>query len=97
MLSVKHIVKTFHDKKVLDDVSFDVQPGEIAVLLGRSGVGKSTVLRILNNLETLDSGSVELDNHPIDFAKIGMLFQDFNLFNHFFNKIFSIKVDRQVD
>lgn len=82
MLSVKHISKAYHGKKVLDDVSFDVHPGEIVVLLGKSGVGKSTILRALNNLETLDNGSIELDGSAIDFAKVGMVFQDFNLFNH---------------
>lgn len=82
MLSVKHLVKIFHGKKVLDDVSFDVYPGQVVVLLGQSGVGKSTVLRILNNLETLDGGSIELDHAPINFRKVGMVFQDFNLFNH---------------
>lgn len=82
MLSVKHISKAYHGKKVLDDVSFDVHPGEVVVLLGKSGVGKSTILRALNNLETLDTGSIELDAKPINFRKVGMVFQDFNLFNH---------------
>ena len=82
MLSVRHIVKTFHGKKVLNDVSFDVQPGQIVVLLGQSGVGKSTVLRVLNNLEVLDDGYINLGNKPVNFFKIGMLFQDFNLFRH---------------
>lgn len=82
MLSVKSITKIFHGKKVLDDVSFDVFPGQIVVLLGQSGVGKSTVLRVLNHLEYLDGGTVELDGKPLDFKKVGMVFQDFNLFNH---------------
>lgn len=82
MLSVKHLIKKFHGKKVLDDVSFDVYPGQVVVLLGRSGVGKSTILRLLSNLENLDSGSIELDGAPISFKKVGMVFQDFNLFNH---------------
>lgn len=82
MLSVKNIVKAFHGKKVLDDVSFEVQPGQIVTLLGQSGVGKSTVLRVLNNLETLDAGEINLDAKPVNFLKIGMLFQDFNLFRH---------------
>lgn len=82
MLSVKNIVKSFHNKVILDNVSFDVNPGEIVVLLGRSGVGKSTILRLLNNLETVDSGVIELDKQQIDFSKVGMLFQDFNLFAH---------------
>lgn len=82
MLSVKHLVKNFHGKKVLDDVSFDVSPGQVVVLLGKSGVGKSTILRLLNNLESLDSGLIELNKAAIDFKKVGMVFQDFNLFNH---------------
>lgn len=82
MLVVKNITKTFHDKKVIDDVSFCVKPGEIVVLLGQSGVGKSTMLRAISNLETIDSGTMELDEKPLDFKKVGMVFQDFNLFSH---------------
>lgn len=82
MLTVKNIVKTFHGKKILDDVSFDVHPGQIIVLLGQSGVGKSTMLRVLSNLETIDAGCLQLDSAPIDFSKVGMVFQDFNLFPH---------------
>lgn len=82
MLSIKHLIKKFHGKKVLDDVSFDVVPGQVVVLLGKSGVGKSTILRLLNNLESLDSGTIELDGRPVNFRKVGMVFQDFNLFNH---------------
>lgn len=82
MLSVKHLIKSFHDKKILNDVSFDVDPGEVVILLGKSGVGKSTILRVLNNLETVDSGSLLFDNKPLDFKKVGMVFQEFNLFAH---------------
>lgn len=82
MLSIKNITKKFHDKVIIDDVSIDVLPGEIIVLLGRSGVGKSTVLRVLSNLQQVEAGSIELDNAPIDFKKVGMVFQDFNLFAH---------------
>lgn len=82
MLIVKNIVKKFHGKKVIDDVSFDVAPGQIVVLLGQSGVGKSTILRVLSNLEAIDAGSMILDEQQIDFSKVGMVFQDFNLFAH---------------
>lgn len=88
MLSIKNLSKKFHGKKILDDVSLQVKRGEIAVLLGSSGVGKSTLLRILNNLESLDSGQLFLDNKSLDAQTIikkhlvGMVFQQFNLFDH---------------
>lgn len=88
MLSINHLTKVFRGKKVIDDLSLQVKRGEIAVLLGASGVGKSTLLRVLNNLETLDSGSILLDEKPLDVKTVnqthvaGMVFQQFNLFSH---------------
>ncbi|MCA9770587.1 amino acid ABC transporter ATP-binding protein [Candidatus Dependentiae bacterium] len=88
MLKLENIKKTFGNKKVIDSISFSVKKGEIAMLIGGSGVGKSTLLRILNNLETLNGGTVTLDNKPLDLKQvsknhtIGMVFQGFNLFDH---------------
>jgi len=82
MLSLKNIYKKFQNKAVVDDVSFDVQPGEIVILLGKSGVGKSTILRLLSNLETYDAGSITFNNKPLSAEKVGMVFQEFNLFSH---------------
>jgi ABC-type polar amino acid transport system ATPase subunit len=88
MLALKNISKNFGTKTILDHVSLTVPHGHIAVLLGASGVGKSTLLRILNNLETIDTGSIELDGKPLDIKAInkthtvGMVFQQFNLFDH---------------
>ncbi len=88
MLSVKHLNKKFGTKTILDNVSFDVEKGGIVLLLGQSGVGKSTLLRILSNLETMDSGTILLDNKelsPQELNKnhaVGMVFQQFNLFEH---------------
>lgn len=88
MLKIKDLCKSFGAKKILDHVSLNVAKGEVAVLLGSSGVGKSTLLRVLNNLETLDAGTIELDENPLELAKIsqthtvGMVFQHFNLFEH---------------
>ena len=88
MLVINNAHKTFGTKRVLDGVSLSVDHGKIAVLLGGSGVGKSTLLRILNNLETLDSGTITLDEKHIDLRTInqthlaGMVFQQFNLFEH---------------
>jgi ABC-type polar amino acid transport system ATPase subunit len=88
MLSFENLSKKFGSKKVIDDVSFSVPKGSIAVLLGPSGVGKSTLLRVLNNLETIDEGSITLDGKPLDLKAVpkkhtcGMVFQQFNLFDH---------------
>jgi len=88
MLSLKNIRKRFGVRQVLDDVSLNVARGEVAVLLGSSGVGKSTLLRVLACLEAPDSGFIELDGVQLDQDKIrqghlvGMVFQQFNLFPH---------------
>ncbi|MCL4380238.1 ATP-binding cassette domain-containing protein [Candidatus Dependentiae bacterium] len=88
MLVINHLTKTFKGKKILDDLTLQVNEGEIAVLLGASGVGKSTLLRILNNLEQPDSGIVMLDGKTLDLTTVnnshlvGMVFQQFNLFDH---------------
>ena len=88
MLKIKDLNKSFKNKKILNNVSFTVNKGEVALFLGSSGVGKSTLLRILNNLETVNSGTIELDGTLLDLATIntthtvGMVFQHFNLFDH---------------
>ncbi len=82
MLEINKVAKQFGEKKVLKDISLSVKPGEIAFLLGPSGVGKSTLLRILNNLETIDSGTITLDGHPLKPSEVGMVFQQFNLFDN---------------
>jgi polar amino acid transport system ATP-binding protein len=92
MLNIKNITKQFGARRVLDNVSLTVAPNEIAVLLGGSGVGKSTLLRVLCGLEKADNGTITL-NHPqenrvlslaqlLAQRKVGMVFQQFNLFEH---------------
>lgn len=88
MLVIKNLSKTFHNKSILKDINVTINRGEIAVFLGASGVGKSTLLRILNNLETFDTGTIELDGKPLDINTVtkshtvGFVFQNFNLFEH---------------
>jgi ABC-type polar amino acid transport system ATPase subunit len=88
MLMINQLNKSYNNRKILNNVSFTVQKGEIALFLGSSGVGKSTLLRILNNLETINSGTILLNGKPLDLATIntthtvGMVFQHFNLFDH---------------
>ncbi len=63
--SVRGLSKSFKKTRVLEDVSFDVAAGEALVLLGASGSGKTTILRIIAGLEQPDSGSVILHGKDV--------------------------------
>ncbi|MGA9531026.1 MAG: ATP-binding cassette domain-containing protein [Candidatus Babeliales bacterium] len=88
MLKVSNLSKIFHQKTILDSISFEAQKGEVLLFLGKSGVGKSTILRILANLESPDQGTIQFDGElftPDLLIKkhlVGMVFQQFNLFSH---------------
>lgn len=88
MLIVKNLKKTVNGKTLLNEVSFELSRGQIGIFLGGSGVGKSTLLRVLNNLESNDSGEFSLDAKVLDLGivnrenTVGMVFQHFNLFEH---------------
>ncbi len=89
LLSVRGLTKSFGDKTVLRDISFDVPGGSVQVLLGPSGSGKSTVIRCINGLETFQGGSIVFDGKPVEQrekswqrlrSRIGMVFQSYDLF-----------------
>lgn len=61
ILQVNHLEKSFDDLQVLKDISLTVENGEIISIIGSSGSGKSTFLRCLNRLETIDSGEIIVD------------------------------------
>jgi polar amino acid transport system ATP-binding protein len=92
ILRVNKITKAFGDDTILNSVSLQLAKGEIKVLIGPSGGGKSTLLQCINCLLIPDSGDIQLKNNYIDFTskhdlyrlrqQIGMIFQDFNLFDH---------------
>lgn len=86
MLTIRNICKKFHNRTILADVSLTAMKGEVVILLGPSGVGKSTLLRVLNNLEEVDSGTIMLDGASLlkdgHQRSVGMVFQNFNLFEH---------------
>ena len=91
LVLVKDICKSFGELEVLKGVDFNVEKGEVVAIIGRSGSGKSTLLRILNGLESFDSGfmaiegtrvtGLEPDLRPLRL-NVGMVFQQFNLFPH---------------
>lgn len=90
ILSMRKINKWFGTLHVLKDVNMDVHEGEVVVIIGASGSGKSTFLRCINFLEEAEKGTVVFKGKPIlknkkltDIRKeIGMVFQHFNLFPH---------------
>jgi len=83
--SVRHVSKRFKKTSVLEDISFDVSEGESLVLLGASGSGKTTILRIIAGLEQPDSGYVILHGQdvtdlPARERGVGVIFQSYALF-----------------
>ena len=86
-LQIRHIVKQFDEVFAVDDVSLDIEQGEIFALLGSSGCGKSTLLRMLAGFETPTSGQIVLGGQdivglaPYD-RPINMMFQSYALFPH---------------
>lgn len=89
ILKVDSVSKAYGDNVVLENVSTEVCQGDVIAIIGPSGCGKSTFIRMLNMLETPDSGTVfmnevDLMDKKVDInkmrEKIGMVFQHFNLF-----------------
>lgn len=90
-LRIDRVRKAFGERLVLDDVSIDVDAGQVVCLIGASGSGKSTLLRCINLLEPIDEGAIHLDGVDISEPgfdpdpvrrRIGMVFQSYNLFPH---------------
>ena len=93
MIQLEHVSRTFREKsmevRALQDVSLHVREGEIYGIVGFSGAGKSTLIRLVNRLETPDSGTVRVNGQELAGLKgkaltslrrkIGMVFQQFNL------------------
>jgi len=94
LLRIKNLKKSFKENTVLDDISFNVEKGEVIAIVGRSGCGKSTLLRCINGFEEIEGGEVYLDEilitkHNANYKhwcqvrkKIGMVFQSYDLFPH---------------
>ncbi|RLS53674.1 MAG: amino acid ABC transporter ATP-binding protein [Planctomycetota bacterium] len=96
MIDLRDVTKQYGSTIVLNGVRLSVARGEVCVLLGPSGGGKSTLLRTINGLETFDSGTIEVDGimlrggtdpnrHqalPEIRRRVGMVFQQFHLFPH---------------
>jgi len=69
VLSAKDVVKNYGELEVLKGINLDIHQGEVVVIIGASGCGKSTFLRCLNGLEDIQAGDIVLDNE-IKFSDI---------------------------
>ena len=96
LIEINGLKKSFGKLEVLKDVSFGVEKGEVIAVIGSSGSGKSTMLRCLIDLETVNGGDIVIDGKALVAdgkypskkeikeitSKMGMVFQQFNLFPH---------------
>jgi ABC-type polar amino acid transport system ATPase subunit len=90
MIEIKNLHKSFGDLEVLKGIDLTITPGEIVSILGGSGSGKSTMMRCINGLEGLSSGSISVDGFDVSNKKelqavrkkCSMVFQQFDLYPH---------------
>lgn len=91
IIQIRNVHKVFKSCHAVNDVSMDIEAGEVVVVIGPSGSGKSTLLRCINRLEVPDSGTISIDGVETlgderlineMRAQVGMVFQQFNLFPH---------------
>jgi len=92
MLRLENVHKWFGNLHVLKGVSCDVSRGQVTVIIGRSGSGKSTILRCINGLEPIQDGRISVEGELVDAhsrhvhkirEKVGFVFQSFNLFPYY--------------
>lgn len=75
MIEIRDLIKKFNDQYVFNNLNLDIESDKITVILGKSGCGKTTLLRLISNLEKYDSGSINTNN-----LKFSYVFQEPRLF-----------------
>ncbi|ANY11994.1 amino acid ABC transporter ATP-binding protein [Leuconostoc lactis] len=89
MLEIKQLTKTYNTNTIFKALNLSVADGEVLSIVGPSGIGKTTLIKILAGLETADAGEVRLNDEQLAIdgtradAKVGLIFQDFNLFPNY--------------
>lgn len=89
MLEIKNLAKVFGERVIFKEMDLTINDGEVLSIVGPSGIGKTTFLRILAGLLPADQGELILNNESLDItgnrqgAQVGVIFQDFNLFPHY--------------
>lgn len=91
LVEIKNLTKRFGDNLIWENVNESIEKGDVVVIVGNSGCGKTTFLRSINLLETPTSGQIFIDGEEITAkgadidkirSKMGMVYQNFNLFSH---------------
>lgn len=91
MIRLEKVRKNYKSIRVLNNISFSINKGEIVAIIGPSGCGKTTLLKCINGLEKIDNGKIIIEGYDItqkniDLSKlrqnVGIVFQQFNLFPH---------------
>lgn len=88
MLEVRNLSKNFEDKQIFSDFNLLIPEGKILAIVGQSGGGKTTLLRMLAGLESIDSGQIIYNGEELPIGELeernllGFVFQDFQLFPH---------------
>jgi sn-glycerol 3-phosphate transport system ATP-binding protein len=99
-INLKNLEKSYGKTKVLHDLSFDINEGELIVIVGPSGCGKSTLLRMVAGLEEVNAGSIFIDDKKVNDLEpmernIAMVFQNYALYPHmtvFQNMSYALKI-----
>jgi ABC-type nitrate/sulfonate/bicarbonate transport system ATPase subunit len=86
-IALRGVQKWFGPNQVIKDMNLGVEQGEFIVMLGQSGCGKTTTLRAIAGLETIDEGDILIDGRPVQHLKaadrdIAFVFQSFSLYPH---------------
>ena len=106
MFRLEHLTKQFSDQFVLEDFSFDIQEGEKIIVSGRSGIGKTTLFRLLLGFEQPDSGKIYFENELLTEIsvwnlrrRVAYVSQDLNIgrgnLQTFFNETLSLKANAE--
>lgn len=91
LIEISNLDKSYGKNRVLKNLNLSIEKGEVVVIVGPSGTGKSTLLRMINQIEPVTNGRIMVDGHEMTGRKtnlnqarttIGMVFQQFNLFPH---------------